>query len=56
MIRKTVKVFNRIRPNLENRGTGRGHLFEHMEKVIKITYWFLFIPIYTKECVEYDKF
>jgi hypothetical protein len=55
MIRKTIKVYNRIRDNLGKKETTISG-FSHTEKVIQTTYWFLFIPFYTKENVIYDNF
>lgn len=46
MFRKTVETFKR------NAMTWRdGRAEKHTEQVIKATWWFLFIPIYSRESI-----
>jgi hypothetical protein len=44
MIRKTVKIYKKLRPDWLNEAGGT-----HIEKILRTTYWFLFIPIYSSE-------
>lgn len=51
MIRKTVKVYERIRTEV---AMDHGHTI--IEGITKTTWWFLFIPFFTAESIRYENF
>jgi len=49
MIEKTVEIFHRTCKVREDGPDGITHGAAYQAKIKKVTYWFLFIPIYSHE-------